>query len=360
MYGHIREACWHSQTKMLTALKFQFRPYQRPFRQPFLTHHGPWSVRQGILICLTETASGLHRYGEIAPIPWFGTETLEQALEWCRQLPEELSEAHLFGIPDALPACQFAFESAALALQNPDEFHQDLSGLSLCGLLPAGEAALADVESLYAQGYRVWKWKIGVAEPQREWQVLTELVDLIQQLPENGCLRLDANGGLGVEEARAWLALCDEVNRSSPGQIEFLEQPCSPHHLPDLLQLSQAYQTPIALDEAVAQLHHFQALREWPGVLVVKPSLMGSRRAFQAEVTQHPGRDLVFSSALETLIGTWQGFTLAAALQATTAHRRALGWGIGHLFPTGDPFTLLRASPEERAILLEEVWDFYG
>ncbi|MCJ2544159.1 o-succinylbenzoate synthase [Thermostichus vulcanus] len=345
---------------MLTDLKFEFRPYQCPFRQPLLTHHGLWSVRKGILIRLTDTHSGLHRYGEIAPIPWFGSETLEQALEWCRQLPEQISVTHLFGIPDTLPACQFGFESAGLALQDPDGFHKDLSDLAFCGLLPAGEAALTEAGSLYEQGYRVLKWKIGVGEWQREWQVFTELINLIQQWPQDCRLRLDANGGLTDREAREWLTLCDQVNHHSPGRIEFLEQPLSPHHPTELLQLSQDYQTPIALDESVAQLSQFRALRRWPGILVVKPSLIGSRRAVQAEIDQHPGQDLVFSSALETLIGTWQGITLAGSLQAKTACPRALGWGVGSFFPTGDPLTLLRASAEERETLLQEVWDFYG
>ncbi|MEN9230172.1 MAG: o-succinylbenzoate synthase [Thermostichus sp. DG02_5_bins_236] len=342
---------------MLTDLKFEFRPYQRPFRKPLLTHHGLWSVREGILIRLTDTHSGIQCYGEIAPIPWFGSETLEQALEWCQQLPEQISVAHMFGVPDALPACQFGFESAGLALQDPDGFNRDLSDLSFCGLLPAGEAALTEAGSLDEQGYRVLKWKIGVEERQREWQVFT---DLIQQLPQDCRLRLDANGGLTDLEAREWLALCDQVNHHSPGRIEFLEQPRSPHHPTELLQLSQAYQTPIALDESVAQLSQFQALRRWPGILVVKPSLIGSRRAFQAEVAQNPGLDLVFSSALETPIGTWQGITLAGSLQPKTACPRALGWGVGSFFPTGDPLTLLSASAEERETLLQEVWDFYG
>ncbi|MGQ9836525.1 MAG: o-succinylbenzoate synthase [Cyanobacteriota bacterium] len=350
---------WRLQTGNLAgvSLKFEFRPYQCRFRQPLLTHHGLWSVREGILIRLTDSHSGMQSYGEIAPIPWFGSETLKQALEWCQQLPHHISETHLFRIPNHLPACQFGFESVGLALQDPEGFNRDLSGFAFCGLLPAGEAALTKAGSLYSQGYRVLKWKIGVEARQREWQVFTEL---IQQLPQDCRLRLDANGGLTDLEAREWLAFCDQVNHHSPGRIEFLEQPLSPHHYRELVQLSQTYQTPIALDESVAQLSQFQALHKWPGILVVKPSLIGSRRAFQAEVAQHPEWDLVFSSALETPIGTWQGLTLAGSLQPKIACPRALGWGVGSFFSTWDPLTLLRASGEERETLFREVWDFYG
>ncbi|MCF2971887.1 o-succinylbenzoate synthase [Synechococcus sp. Nb3U1] len=344
---------------MLTDLKFEFRPYRRPFRQPLRTHHGLWLIREGILIRLTDIGTGIHRYGEIAPIPWFGSETLEQALQFCQQLPRQISKAYLFGIPEELPACQFGFESAGLALQDPDGFNRDLSGLAFCGLLPAGEAALTQAGSLYEQGYRVLKWKVGVRERQQEWQVLT---DLIKHLPQDCHLRLDANGGLTGLEAHEWLALCDQVNHHSPGRIEFLEQPLSPNHSTELVHLSQQYQTPIALDESVAQLSQLKRLHQsgWVGILVVKPALLGSCLALQDYRDQHPELDLVFSSALETPIGAWHGIAWAGSLQPKTACPRALGWGVGSFFPTWDPLTLLRASAEERETLLQEVWDFYG
>jgi len=52
--------------------------------------------------------------GEIAPIPWFGSETLEDALNSCSQLGNTVTEEDIMHIPDSLPACQFAFESAVL------------------------------------------------------------------------------------------------------------------------------------------------------------------------------------------------------------------------------------------------------
>ena len=76
---------------------FDFRPYRRPFLRPLETHHGLWSDREGIIIRLrpspaTDTStpqlqeSLLSRqgaFGEIAPVPWFGSETLEQAIAFC-------------------------------------------------------------------------------------------------------------------------------------------------------------------------------------------------------------------------------------------------------------------------------------
>lgn len=100
--------------------KFEFRPYRRRFvrrhgvacRQTSLTtNHGNWDIREGIILSLTDE-SGRVGCGEIAPISWFGSETLEQALDFCRQLPGEITDEIIFSIPDELPACQFGFESA--------------------------------------------------------------------------------------------------------------------------------------------------------------------------------------------------------------------------------------------------------
>ena len=53
------------------------KPYHRPFQKPLETAHGVWSIRNGLLVGLQQgDAIG---WGEVAPLPWFGTETLEEA-----------------------------------------------------------------------------------------------------------------------------------------------------------------------------------------------------------------------------------------------------------------------------------------
>src|SRR5207237_3044231 len=99
------------QTQGLSAYQFEFRPYQRPFKRPLSTSHGTWDVREGIILRLTNE-TGQVGWGEIAPISWFGSETLEQALDFCQQLPPQITATDVFSIPAELPACQFGFESA--------------------------------------------------------------------------------------------------------------------------------------------------------------------------------------------------------------------------------------------------------
>ncbi|ABC99431.1 o-succinylbenzoate synthase [Thermostichus sp. MS-CIW-19] len=328
-------------------MRFAFCRYRRPFRQPLRTRYGLWSIREGILVRLTDAETGGQGYGEIAPIPWLGSETVEEALAFCQQLPPELSEAEIEKIPATLPATRFGLECAWLACRDPGWLARDLSGLSWCGLFgktpPSGS-------------YPAYKVKVGVEPLEQE---VKKLESWLEQLPAGSCLRLDANGGLSLEGARRWLALCDRINQEWPGKIEFFEQPLPPAQHADLSRLSWEFQTPIALDESVVGLEQLQAVHQagWKGILVVKPSLVGSCLALRDYLRQHPSLDLAFSSALETPIGAWHGLVWAGSLQAKTAHPRALGWGVGEFFQEGDPLTLITLSAQERAALMQAVWE---
>jgi O-succinylbenzoate synthase len=106
--------------------RFEFRPYRRRFVRSLATSHGTWDIRDGIILRLTdETGIG---WGEIAPISWFGSETIEQALLFCHQLPTEITEETIFSIPDELPACQFGFESALRGLGSGEMGRQGDKG----------------------------------------------------------------------------------------------------------------------------------------------------------------------------------------------------------------------------------------
>ena len=100
-------------------LEFGFRAYRRRFKRALLTHHGVWSVREGILLRLV-APDGRVGWGEIAPLAWFGSETLAAALAFCEQLPKKITAEMIEAIPEQLPACQFGFESAWEAIGNQE------------------------------------------------------------------------------------------------------------------------------------------------------------------------------------------------------------------------------------------------
>ena len=125
-----------------TTYPFEFRPYRRPFVRTLSTSHGNWDVREGIILRLTNE-TGRVGWGEIAPISWFGSETLEQALDFCQQLPPEITSTDVFSIPAELPACQFGFESAWQALT--DETNFDFRTPRLLSKRELGEAKVREL-----------------------------------------------------------------------------------------------------------------------------------------------------------------------------------------------------------------------
>ncbi|QFS43990.1 o-succinylbenzoate synthase [Nostoc sphaeroides] len=341
---------------MTNDYKFEFRAYQRRFVRSVTTNHGNWDIREGIILRLTDE-SGKIGWGEIAPISWFGSETIEQALDFCRQLPGEITKEIIFSIPDELPACQFGFESgwemgsgwdetnSQFAIRNSqlnkgDNFitpnsctdainRVSTNSLFYSALLPAGEAALNQWETLWQQGYHTFKWKIGVYAIADELEIFESLIDT---LPDFSKLRLDANGGLSYEEANLWLRTCDnfKANGELPLEIEFIEQPLPVEQFQQMLELSTSYQTAIALDESVATLGQLAACYQqgWRGIFVIKPGIVGSPSRLRKFCHQHQ-IDTVFSSVFETAIGRLAALRLAAEL---SRNNRAVGFGIDHFF----------------------------
>jgi O-succinylbenzoate synthase len=313
--------------------QFKFRPYRRRFVRSLTTNHGKWDIREGIILRLTDETLRVG-WGEIAPISWFGSETLEQALDFCRQLPEEITDEIIFSIPDELPACQFGFESAwEMGSRGAEERNLNLSSalhsLPYSGLLPAGEAALNQWEKLWQQEYRTFKWKIGVYAIAHELEIFESL---IQTLPAFTKLRLDANGGLSYKEANLWLRTCDNLkaNGELPLEIEFIEQPLPVEQFQEMLELSTSYETAIALDESVATLRQLATCYQqgWRGIFVIKPGIVGSPSRLRRFCHQHQ-IDTVFSSVFETAIGRLAALQIAAEL---SRNNRAIGFGIDHFF----------------------------
>ncbi|MGD1864391.1 MAG: o-succinylbenzoate synthase [Phormidesmis sp.] len=308
-------------------LSFEFRPYRRPFRPAIRTSHGTWKYREGIILRLTND-EGRVGFGEVAPLPWFGTETQDQALMFCQRLPPTLSADNVFAILPTLPACKFGFEIALNHLAG-DASSSELTAADCSALLPAGQAALSAWSMLWALGHRTFKWKIGIAPVSTE---LAWLSQLMAQLPLGAKLRLDANGGLDELAVHHWLDQCDRLGH----RIEFIEQPLPPSRFEDLMKLTHRYRTAIALDESVNSLDQLKAhyFRGWRGIFVLKAAILGSPSRLKQFCHDNP-IDVVLSSVFETDIGRQAIINLDADLQTHLPHApcRVLGMGTQQWLP---------------------------
>lgn len=337
--------------------RFQFRRYRLPFRAVVRTAHGPWSAREGIIVRLedvSEGGTGAVGFGEAAPIPWFGTETADAAEAECRRLGEWIEEGAIETVTPGMVCLRHALATAreeVLAANTAERTRPEVTTIGVAALLPAGRAALEQVAMKAEGGFRIFKWKVGVADLADE---LALLDDVCAALPSGAKLRLDANGAWDRRRAERWLERCADR------PIEYVEQPCfaeakhgetQQRKMDDvLLGLAGDYPTPIALDESLigeADLERWIGAG-WPGVYVIKPALFADVRAALERLSRAKA-NVVFSSALETAVGAkaalraafaWKEPPRAAngAVQETATRatnpppRRALGFGVWPLF----------------------------
>jgi O-succinylbenzoate synthase len=358
---------------------FAYRRYRLAFRQPLRTAHGLWAEREGILLRLT-AENGWIGWGEAAPVPGFRMESVETIAATCQAWGETVDLDQPPEIPPALPTLRNAWYSAtrwsatsgraeltsdsvaaagntqprvggnALRPANPLNLNE---ALNIAALLPAGTACLSVAAARVESGFRAFKWKVGAGEWRDELAILD---DLCAVLPSGSKLRLDANGAWDRRTAERWLERCADR------PVEFIEQPVArdARGTEDLLLgLAGDFPTPLALDESLIGAGDLEQWlgRGWPGVYIVKPSLLPDPDVGMA-LLAHAGASVVFSSALETAVGARAALECAFAW---TGERRALGFGVWPLFAQAEcdglaaaPF--LRRSDLER-LNPEAVWN---
>lgn len=167
-------------------------------------------------------------------------------------------------------------------------------------------------------------------------------------MPASALVRVDANGGWSLAQAREALPLL--------GELEYVEQPCA--SLTDCAAVRDLAR--VALDEGVrhsddpAAAH--RELRVAADVVVLKATPLGGVRA-ALDVADALGLPVVVSGALDTAVGLSAGLALAAAL---TEQPYAAGLGTGRLLardvtsvpvvPRGGTLPVVRHAPDEAAL----------
>ena len=323
---------------------FSAKSYRRPLRAPLRTAHGLWAEREGLIVRL-EDGNGRVGYGEVAPLPWFGTETLAEAAEVCRKFGATVEGEVLDAVPARFGCVRFALAQARMQSAKV----VTSTRLPVAGLLPAGREALAVLPAKLEAGYLSLKWKVAVGAVDDELGIFD---DLLAALPAYAKIRLDANGGWDRRQAAKWLERCAER------PVEFVEQPVKPDDEAALLGLAADYPVTLALDESVTDLsaaRRWQG-KGWSGVFVIKPALTGPLDELVAWAAETKA-DVVLSSAIETALGR-AAILRAALTQPLTT--RALGFGVGEIF--GDrrwdgPFIGPVADASCIATNEKELWD---
>jgi O-succinylbenzoate synthase len=179
------------------------------------------------------------------------------------------------------------------------------------------------------------KWKVASCDDALEWQLLKTL---LQRLPENARLRLDANGGWDRTTAGRWA----ERLAAEP-RLDWLEQPLAPCDLDGLEALARIL--PVALDESL-RLDPQLMTGGWRGWQVRRPLVEADPRPL-LQALQAGSPRLMLSTALETGIGR-RFLEHLAGLQALgptpTAPGLAPGWRPRGALFSRDPQTVWEAA----------------
>ncbi|MEA2031182.1 MAG: o-succinylbenzoate synthase [candidate division Zixibacteria bacterium] len=294
--------------------------YELPFRRTMLFDGNELESRKGLLIRLT-TETSISVWGEIAPLPGFSSESLNDATQQLRMLKTNLNGVD---IPDAdkllpisgafdawlrpfklAPSVRFGVETAVLRLiakQKQTSLRTLLSPkasdvVAVCALLAGTDEQVLDkAKKIRANGFKAAKLKVGRQSIERDI-ALTHAVR--KKIGKHIGLRLDANRRWDIEQAIAFMRSVKDCD------IEYIEEPVRDYL--DILRLCNMARSPIpiALDESLKILSP-SALTPIHGIVsvILKPTLLGLERTIQfAMQADELGMKATVSSSFESGLG---------------------------------------------------------
>lgn len=199
------------------------------------------------------------------------------------------------------------------------------------GTIPALNAVTQQhtIRRLVQQDFAgVRTFKIKVAERGQSWADDVARVALVHHYAPTARLRVDANMGWTVAEARDILPRIVEAAGGSD-IFDYAEQPC--RTVPELVELHEALagSIPLAADESIRRAADPLRVIEAGAVdrVVVKAAPLGGPRALLRLATHIP-YPLTVSSALDSAVGMNAGLAAAAALPTVAD----CGLGTGSFF----------------------------
>jgi o-succinylbenzoate synthase len=210
-----------------------------------------WPVREGLVLQWDDG------WGEIAPLPGFSKESLEQAEAEIRRILPHLAHAK-----PTLPSVRWGVQCAS------QPFPHKPVHIPLCSL---GELT---------NGCQTVKLKLGHLS-------VEEAVALVKRYLNKFRLRVDCNRKWSLDEALQF------AKHFKPDDFAYLEEPV--HSFTDLVAFSKTTDFPIAVDESVRDGNPWDKISSLKAV-VVKPTVVGAIPQLAPEM-------LVLSSSYESGLG---------------------------------------------------------
>jgi len=276
--------------------------YELPMDSGVILREQRLKQREGFVVELN--LDGEVGRGEIAPLPGFSVETMDDVYS---QLIEQLgmwSQGQAFDFDGLYPSVAFGLSIAELELSGELPQQGCFQAAPLCSGDP--DELLPKLNAM--PGEKVAKIKVGLYEPIRDGMLVSLFLESIPDLT----LRLDANRAWTAEKAQQF---AKKIAPSLRGRISFVEEPCeAPGD-----SFSFAIDTGIAIAWDETLQHAIRKddfkLEDLNGAkaVVIKPTLIGSvaRCVELIEKAKSLGIKAVVSSSIESSLGLTQLARLA-------------------------------------------------
>ena len=268
---------------------FSLHPYEIALRSG-----GP---RRGALLQVRDQSGG-EGWGDIAPLPPWSQETLEEALLQLSQKKQQIVRASLQDLEqlNLFPSVFFGLESALLSILDPlPEFTVPVSGF----LSGSPQDMLELATQSHFQKFTSVKVKVGHLN-------FSEAAEVLHALKDNFRLRVDVNRAWEREEA---LRFFEQFPLDA---FDYVEEPLK--NPKDLAHFTH----PCAVDESFPRDLSLAELASLPTLkaVVYKPMIQGgmARCRYLCDWTKKRGVALVLSSSFESDLGHAQIACMARRL----------------------------------------------
>lgn len=315
----------------------QYFKYKLPFRTPFKTSSKEYSHREGILLIYKE--GNIEAYGDIAPLPGFSSESLDdirkvltmnhRSLEKSIRGGEGADSLSLLNRIHSFPSLTFGLDMLLhdLAAKSEgkslsDYLYGEKAPKLRCNFtlpLTDTETAVTTCREKEQEGFDTVKIKTG-----KDFKEELELISAIRDEFSDLKIRIDANGAWSKKEAIDHLQALENLD------IEYCEQPVDSSKPDVMAAVREASPVPVAADESVNSKNDAIRLigEQAADIMILKPMMFGLIREMSVtkQLAASHDIDIVFTTLLESAAGRDVTASLARGLGSSKyAHGLATG-----------------------------------
>lgn len=281
----------------MTERSYKIYRYQIPMDSQVVLRNRFLKQRDGLLVKIQ--CGEKQGWGEIAPLPEFSQETIEQAqqqtIEWLKAWDQARSRNEKLSLEECYPSVAFGLSCALAEMQGQLTEQGNFKTAPLC---------YGDPDELYDEldqlpGEKIAKIKVGLYEANRDGLIADMFLEAVPDLK----LRLDANRSWTPAKAAMFAKYVKPEHRN---RIQFIEEPCKTPA--DSLQFAADTGIAIAWDETVREADFQVTAQPHLAAIVIKPTLVGSLEKCVRLIEQahQQGLIAVISSSIESSFGLTQ------------------------------------------------------